>query len=185
MTAAAIGHGVRSRNSGVYISLGHGVVEVPLILILYLGASALFQHNATRITIGLAGGVFLLYMGLGLMRVKPLDVLSQPTSTRSSFITGMLLSIGNPYFLLWWATIGLGLVLGAERFGLMGVIAFIIVHWLCDLIWFTILSRLSYKGVETFGASLYHRVSFLCGIALLIFGGLFIVGSTRLLLSVT
>jgi len=184
MTAAAIGHGARSRSAGVWISLGHGAVEVPLIVLLYLGASALFQADWTRITIGLAGGLFLLYMGLGLMRTKAaLPASEGQNSTKSSFITGVLMSIGNPYFLLWWATIGLGLVLGADRFGTLGIAAFIIVHWSCDLIWFTILSALSNKGVETFGAKLYQRVSVVCGAALILFGGLFIAHATRMLIS--
>ena len=182
MTAAAIGHGARSRSAGVWISLGHGAVEVPLIVVLYMGASALFQADWTRITIGLAGGLFLLYMGVGLMRTKADIDLKSENSTGSSFVTGALMSIGNPYFLLWWATIGLGLVMGAEAFGAIGIAAFIIVHWSCDLIWFTILSVLSNKGVETFGAKLYQRVSHACGVALILFGGLFIAHATRMLL---
>lgn len=182
MTAAAIGHGARSRSAGIWISLGHGAVEVPLIIVLYMGASAIFQADWTRITIGLAGGLFLLYMGMGLMRTKADIDLKAENSTTSSFTTGVLMSIGNPYFLLWWATIGLGLVMGAERFGLAGIIAFIIVHWSCDLIWFTILSVLANKGVETFGARLYQRVSQVCGAALILFGGLFIAHSIRLLI---
>ena len=183
MTAAAIGHGARSRSAGVWISLGHGAVEVPLIIILYLGASALLQADWTRITIGLAGGLFLLYMGVGLMRTRAeLPGSEDKTSTKSSFTAGALMSIGNPYFLLWWATIGLGLVLGADRFGTIGIAAFIIVHWSCDLIWFTILSVLSNKGVETFGARLYQRVSHACGVALILFGGLFIAHAMRMIL---
>ena len=187
MTAAAIGHGARSRSAGVWISLGHGAVEVPLIVVLYLGASALFQADWTRITIGLAGGLFLLYMGVGLMRTRAeLPGSEDKTSTKSSFtapvVAGILMSIGNPYFLLWWATIGLGLVMGAETFGAIGIVAFIIVHWSCDLIWFTILSALSNKGVETFGAKLYQRVSLACGVALILFGGLFIAHAMRMIL---
>ena len=185
MTAAAIGHGARSRPAGVYISLGHGAVEVPLIIVLYLGAGALLQADWTRITIGLAGGLLLLYMGYGLMRTKadfdPRAKEFKKTSG-SSFVTGALMSVGNPYFLLWWATIGLGLVLGAERFGTLGIAAFIVVHWSCDLIWFTLLAALSNKGVETFGARLYRRVSMACGAALILFGGFFIANAFRILM---
>jgi len=188
MTAAAIGHGARSRSAGVYISLGHGAVEVPLIIALYLGASALLQADWTRITIGLAGGLFLLYMGYGLIRTKAdikVEGENSPKNSNknSSFVTGALMSVGNPYFLLWWATIGLGLVLGAERFGAIGIAAFIVVHWSCDLIWFTLLAALSNKGVETFGARLYRRVSIACGVAIILFGGFFIAHATRLILN--
>jgi threonine/homoserine/homoserine lactone efflux protein len=96
-------------------------------------------------------------------------------------MAGIALSIGNPYFLLWWATVGLGLVLSAARFGALGLVLFIVLHWLCDLVWYTLLSSLSFRGVRTFGSGLYRMVSIICGLAMLFFGGAFILGSLKLL----
>ena len=184
MTAATIEHGARSRLSGFYISIGHGIVEAPLIIAIYLGASRLLQHQATAIAIGLLGGLYLLYMAAGLLRPRPAQSTGKSkVHAGHSMIAGIVLSITNPYFLLWWATIGLGLVLGAEKFGLAGIAVFIVAHWLCDLVWFTLLGLLAYKGVEAFGAGLYRKVSVICGASLLIFGGMFIYSSIRLMIS--
>ena len=179
MTAAVLQHGARSRLTGVYVSLGHGVVEVPLIILLALGAGSLFEAPAVRLFVGLAGGTYLLSMGKGLLR--PADLSPDTRTGPSSLVAGIALSIGNPYFLLWWATVGLGLVLSAGRFGALGIALFIAVHWLCDLIWYTFLSSLSYRGVKTFGSGLYKKVSIVCGLAMLFFGGAFILGSLKLL----
>ena len=73
-------------------------------------------------------------------------------------------------------------MLGAERFGLTGVISFIIVHWTCDLVWFTLLSNLSNRGVEKFGSGLYRGVSVFCGGALILFGVMFIYHAGLLML---
>jgi threonine/homoserine/homoserine lactone efflux protein len=179
MTAAVIQHGARSRLTGVYVSLGHGVVEIPLIILLAFGAGSLFETPGVRLFVGLAGGTYLLHMGKGLLR--PGDLSLDEQKGPSSLMAGIALSIGNPYFLLWWATVGLGLVLSAARFGALGLVLFIVLHWLCDLVWYTLLSSLSFRGVRTFGSGLYRKVSIICGLAMLFFGGAFILGSLKLL----
>jgi threonine/homoserine/homoserine lactone efflux protein len=181
MTAAVIQHGARSRLSGVWVSLGHGVVEVPLILLLFVGAGKFLENELVRIVVGLAGGAYLIYMAKGLLRPGEL-VAAQGARAPSSLLAGMLLSIGNPYFLLWWATIGLGLVLSAIGFGILGLVLFIIVHWIADLVWYTFLSVVAHKGVNTFGSSLYRKVCLLCGGAVFFFGGMFIIGALRLIM---
>lgn len=183
MTAAVIQHGSRSRLSGVWVSLGHGVVEVPLILLLFVGAGKFLQNETVRIIVGFAGGAYLIFMAKGLLRPGELTD-SQEGKTPSSLLAGIFLSIGNPYFLLWWATIGLGLVLSAIGFGIMGLVLFIIVHWLADLVWYTFLSLVAHKGVNTFGSGLYRKVSMLCGAAVFFFGGAFIVGAMKLIIGV-
>lgn len=181
MTAAVIQQGARSRHAGIYISLGHGLVELPLILLIFFGASRLFEIEWVRIVIGIAGGLYLIYMGIGLMR--PADLFEDAGKrVPTAFYTGIIMSIGNPYFLLWWATIGLGLVLGAFKFGLTGLLLFAAVHWLCDLLWLTFLGAVSFKGIQTFGQSLYKKVCILCGVVLLFYGGVFIFGSIKLII---
>ena len=175
MTAAALQHGSRSAFTGIYIALGHAVIEMPLIFLIYLGVGNLLHMEGVRITIGIAGGIYLLFIGIGLLRPRVSGESSK--ATPSSFFSGIFLSGGNPYFLLWWATIGAGLVIGAARFGLLGLILFAILHWLCDLIWYSFLSFASFKGIKMFGAGLYKKVSVICGLAMLFYGGTFIVSA--------
>jgi len=182
MTAAAIQQGGRSGFAGTYIAFGHGVVELPLILFIFLGASSLLQLKLVRILIGVAGGIYLIFIGKGLIRPKADEEVIKEGRMTSSFYSGMLLSIGNPYFLLWWGTIGVGLVVSAVRFGFIGLILFTLFHWLCDLLWYSFLSIASFRGVKMFGAGLYKKVSIFCGFAMLFYGGAFILSSLKSLL---
>ena len=61
-------------------------------------------------------------------------------------LAGIVLSASNPYFYLWWATIGLALVTRATAFGIGAFVAFALVHWFVDLGWVTALSWASFKG---------------------------------------
>jgi threonine/homoserine/homoserine lactone efflux protein len=181
MTAAVIGRGGRSWSTGIYVSLGHGIIEVPLILLLYLGLGGLFETQWVRISVGIVGGIYLLYTGRGLLR--PADELDAGKEGKAapSVLAGVLLSAGNPWFLLWWATIGLGLVMGAAGFGTKGIVLFTAVHWMADLLWYTFLSALSYRGTKALGTGIYRKVSIGCGLFMLFFGGAFILGSLKLL----
>ena len=90
------------------------------------------------------------------------------------FVAGILLSAGNPYFLIWWATVGAGLVLKSIQFGLLGVGLLALVHWSCDLGWYQFLSTVSFHGGKFFGKKLQMAVFLVCGLAMLYFGGRFI-----------
>ncbi|MEJ2323418.1 MAG: LysE family transporter [Nitrospirota bacterium] len=182
MTAAVVERGGRSGLSGIYISIGHGLVEFPLIAILALGAGALFKHDWTRIFVGVSGGAYLFYLGLGMLRSPgAADMAEEDAGRGSSVVSGVLLSVGNPYFLLWWATVGLGLVLSATAFGVLGVVLFAVVHWLCDLLWLGFLAAASNRGAKRLGQGFYRKVSLVSGVVLVFFGGVFLWNSVRLL----
>ena len=67
MTAATLAAGTRHRHAGVMIALGHSVVEIPLILLLFVGAASFLESATARAVIGLAGGAVLVFMGLQLL----------------------------------------------------------------------------------------------------------------------
>jgi threonine/homoserine/homoserine lactone efflux protein len=177
MTAAALQQGSRSAFTGIYIALGHAVIEMPLIFLISLGVGDLLHMEGVRTAIGIAGGIYLLFIGIGLLRQKVDGQITRDVAVPSSFFSGILLSGGNPYFLLWWGTIGAGLVISAARFGLVGLILFATLHWLCDLIWYSFLSFASFKGIRMFGAGLYKKISVICGLAMLFYGGVFIINA--------
>ena len=68
VTAATIAQGTRNRWAGVLISVGHGVVEMPLIFLIMLGLGTLFQADWFKIAVGILGGGFLIWMGVGMLR---------------------------------------------------------------------------------------------------------------------
>ncbi len=175
MTAATLAAGTRSRHAGALIALGHAVVELPLVLIIIAGAGALFEMEAVKLTIGLAGGAFLLLMGGQLLAAsRHVAATASVSDTRHPLLTGIVLTAANPYFLIWWATIGLALATQAIDFGLVAFALFALIHWLCDLVWLEMLSLASNKGAELLGDRIQRIVLIVCGLMLLGFGGKFL-----------
>ncbi|MBD3345680.1 MAG: hypothetical protein GF401_11520 [Chitinivibrionales bacterium] len=174
MTAMVIGRGNRSPHAGALISLGHGIVEIPLMILLLAGFGHVFSISWIKAATFLVGGIFLFVIAVDLFRsVKSVEI--APKERVSSPVgEGMLLSIGNPYFLVWWATVGMALIDQVRDFGITGFAVFALVHWLCDFVWFYFLSALSYRGGKFFG-NVFQKVLFVvCGVALLFFGGMFV-----------
>jgi len=175
ITAVSVAGGARSPHAGGLVALGHAVVEWPLMAAIYFGVGALFKLPGVRIGLGIVGGLVLLGMGMDMLRHYKKAGVSEHPSASSPFLAGILLSAGNPYFLVWWATAGAALVGQSLKFGVVGFLLLMVFHWLCDLIWYYFLSALAFRGGKFFGQKLQQAVFILCGIALLYFAGYFIV----------
>ena len=67
VTATAITMGTRNRWAGTLMAIGHGIIEFPLMVVIVLGVGMYFKMPKVQIAIGLAGGVFLILMGMGLI----------------------------------------------------------------------------------------------------------------------
>jgi len=171
ITAATLAAATRTRHAGALIALGHLVVELPVILMLVAGIGKFFQSSGTRIGIGVAGGAFLLVMGIQLLRGLSTDESAEEVvPQRHPFWSGVVLTVANPYFLVWWATVGLTLTIQAMEFGILALGLFALVHWLCDLSWLEALSLVGFKGTEVLGPRSQKIVSAVCGALLVVFG---------------
>ena len=184
VTAAAIGMGTRSRYAGPLIAVGHGVVEFPLMILIVLGVGRILKLPTAQIVIGLAGGIFLLIMAIQMLKSLRSAEEQQAQVTKSApVLAGIILSAGNPYFLLWWATVGLALVTTATRLGIWAFALFAVVHWLCDCVWLQALSWASFKGSALLGHRSQRAILQICSLALLAFGLFFIYNAVRIWLA--
>ena len=180
VTAAAIAMGARSRYAGPLIAIGHGVIEFPLMILIILGMDKIFKSTTTQIVIGLAGGMFLLIMAIQMLRSLRDTKNSEANVTKSRpVVAGIVLSGGNPYFLVWWATVGLTLAMTAKGLGIWAFVLFAIIHWLCDLVWLSALSWASFKGSMLLGPRVQQIVLLICSAALFVFGLFFIYNAIR------
>ena len=182
VTAAAIGMGTRSRYAGPLIAVGHGVVEFPLMILIVLGVGRILKLPTAQIVISLAGGIFLLIMAIQMLKSLRSAEKQQGKVTKSApVLAGIILSAGNPYFLVWWATVGLALATTATGIGTWAFVVFAIVHWLCDLIWLSALSWASFKGSVLLGPRGMRIVLMICSAALFVFGLIFIYNAANIL----
>lgn len=183
VTAMTVTKGNKSPYAGIFVAIGHGLVEIPLIILISFGFGEILKLPSIKGTIGLLGGLFLLKMGWGLLRGAKQVQIDPAKDNRSPLMAGMILSIANPYLLLWWVAIGSILIYRSLTFGILGFIAFIIFHWSCDLFWCSFLSAISFKGGQFFGERLQQVLFTICGAFLLFFSAKFIFDAMRIFFS--
>ncbi len=182
VTATTIVMGSRNRWAGALIAVGHGIVEFPLIVLIVIGLSTILKFPAVQIVIGLAGGIFLIVMAVQVLRGLGSLGQEQDRNVKGTpIMAGIVLTVGNPYFLLWWATIGLGLATRASELGIWAFVVFAVIHWLCDFIWLGALSWASFKGSELFGRRTLQVVLLICSAVLVAFGVIFLYNAGSML----
>jgi len=180
--AAALVKGRENRFAGSLISAGHGIVEFPLIATIALGMSWFITSPAFRITVGVIGGMVLLYMGI--LAVRSTLKKGETDEMVDEFpyppvLLGIITTATNPYFLIWWATAGAALIMMAMSFGLIVLVIFAVVHWSCDFLWYTFLSFSAEKISGYPKASGYIMLA--SGGIMAVFGVWFVVSSVRLM----
>lgn len=166
--------------SGFIITLGHALLELVLIVLIFLGFDMVLQSDAAQIAIGIAGGALLIFMGVD-MAVKSaknkvalkMDV--EASNGRSMMLSGIVITAMNPYFLLWWAVVGLGFVMTSYiTFGIWGVVVYYIGHILADFIWYGTISVIVGKTRRFIKEKPYRIVLIVLGVVLVFFGGRFV-----------
>ena len=136
--AAALTEGRKNPLSGFIVSTGHAVVEIPLILALYAFGLTLTQEEQRILAV--AGGVVMLY--LAYLELKGGE---REEFRGGSLFAGAAMTAFNPYFIMWWLTVGLTLITKSVEFGLLGLILFILAHEMCDYVWLGFVSAFSGK----------------------------------------
>ena len=172
LTAVIVGEGNRSPHAGALVALGHGAVEFPLMALLLYGFGHTLDLSLVRPVVDMAGAVVLLVMGTGMIRgARTASIDGVPSAKGISPLwRGALLTAGNPYFLVWWATVGAALLIQSTDHGRLGTGLFALTHWLCDFVWFYFLSALVFRGGRFFGRRFQHIVFAVCGAFLLLLG---------------
>ena len=175
MFAVTLTKSFRSPWAGAKISLGHAVIEVPLILLIYFGFARFFENSTVQLVLSILGGGMVIWLGISMFRARTEVVTGGKDLPYGAFTAGILTSGFNPFFLLWWATIGSLLVMRFLEFGIAGLSVFIIVHWLCDLAWLSFVSVLVYKTHALWGRRVQEIVFIGSSLLLAGFGIWFIV----------
>lgn len=169
VTAGAIAKGAEDKKAGIKIALGHGLVEFPTIALVYFGLT-FFATSIAKMVIGVVGGILLIYLGIQLF--KPIDEGEEHFPYRAS-VVGIVTSVANPYFFVWWATVGATLITRALQYGVVFLGIFAVVHWSCDLIWDSFLT-VSSHGTLDYWYKHRRKVFGVCGAIKVIFGIWFI-----------
>ena len=158
--------------AGPLIILGHGILELCLVVLLLLGLGPYFRKDIVLGIIGLFGALILIWMAVGMFQSIPSLTLkieqTAPAGTHP-VLSGILMSLANPYWFIWWATIGVGYIVYAMKFGMVGVIAFFSGHISADFLCYTAVSVAVSKGRWFIKDKVYRGVVGVCASALVVF----------------
>jgi threonine/homoserine/homoserine lactone efflux protein len=177
LTVATIATGVgRSWKSGLLVSAGHMAVELPLVLLIALGILSFIPEGMNK-WITLLGGIFMIAFGVMTLKgARGAVVDRRENRFGSSLLVGIGLSAMNPYFIMWWLTVGTPLIMIAiGAMGLAGVGIMYISHVWMDFAWLSVLAGLGSKG-KKLGRFYPYLVGGL-GALILVFGIQFIIVS--------
>ena len=180
--AVTLAKSYQSPFAGTKVALGHAVIEVPLILLIYFGFAQFFQNVTVQLVLSVLGGGMIIWLGIGMFRARTEVVRQGKDVSYNAVVAGILTSGLNPFFLLWWATIGSLLIMRIIEFGTTGLILFIIVHWLCDLVWLSFVSNMVYRTHSLWGKKFQEWLFIGCSFLLIGFGGWFLISGLQLLI---
>jgi threonine/homoserine/homoserine lactone efflux protein len=162
--------------TGPLLVAGHALLELGLVIALLLGLAPLLQQPAVFVATALIGSVILFWMAFGMFRSLPSLHLSWERDQKRRnhpLISGILMSVANPYWIIWWATIGLGYILYSRRFGFWGIAFFFVGHILADLVWYSLVAAAVAGGRHFLTDRLYRGLIAVCAVFLVVFAGYF------------
>jgi len=178
---ANVSHGAKSgAKSGLLFSVGHTIVELALAAVLALGFSTVVDRPEVRLFTGVLGGVALLFFGVLQIR----DSLKQKHGqtgfsgalVQNPVLLGIVFTGLNPYFIMWWLTIGVKLVSDAVVFlSFAGFLLMYVSHVWMDYAWLTLSAYLAHRGVSLVGGRGYRILMTVFGLILICFGLNFLI----------
>lgn len=171
----------RGFSAGPLIVLGHGVIEVAVLIGVVAGLGHWLVMDPIKGALGLLGGSLLILMGTHTsltarhMVEKSAQARAAPRAAlHGPVLAGIITTLSNPYFYIWWATIGLTYAsLSLERGGI-GLASFYAGHILADLAWYSLVAAALVAGRRVCPPAVHRAVIVLCGIILIGLGLAFI-----------
>ena len=175
--------------AGPTIALGHSALELVTVVLLAVGLKRIPESDPIIAFIGIVGGTFLLWMGWGILRnpsqgAPTADGQIEPPRRGNlaiPFLGGIVISLSNPFFTIWWMTIGIAFMTESLQSGIPGVAAFYLGHILSDIGWYSLVSAGVASGRRFIKERLYTGIMQACGFFIVVLGLFFIAtGMTTL-----
>jgi threonine/homoserine/homoserine lactone efflux protein len=163
---------------GPRVTFGHMLSELIIVILIVAGLATVALRYTTAVAI--IGGVALIAFGIltliGSRQVSLAGSRSpEAPGTSSPFFAGVVTSVANPYFWIWWLTVGGAMVIAGLAGGIFLACVFMAGHWCADLGWYTVVSTGIAKGKSILSDLAYQRIMIACGLFLVVFGAYYLV----------
>jgi len=158
--------------TGPLMIAGHAILEIGLVIALLLGLAPVLQQPVVFAATAVIGSAILLWMAFGMFRSLHslhLSFTAEEKRGTHPLVSGILLSAANPYWIIWWATIGLGYIIYSSQFGFWGIAFFFVGHILADLVWYSFISAAVAGGRRFLTDRIYRGLIAVCAAFLVVF----------------
>ena len=158
--------------TGLKISLGHMFAESILFLLIVMGFATFALPYMNEIA-GIGGAALIAFGVLTIAGSRKANISLQPDKqgrADNPYVAGLMTSAANPFFWIWWLSIGSAMVIAGLEGGLVVAGGFMIGHWSADTGWFTLVSTGVSRGKTILPDRVYRRLNVVCGVFLILFG---------------
>ena len=170
--AANITHGLKDgAKSGIKMAIGHTIVELPLVILLGIGVFSLELFPEFRTVISILGAITLFVFAA--IQIKTIFRNKETTTNlkQGPLVSGILLSALNPFFIIWWLTIGFKLISDAMLiWAFSGILVLFVLHIWMDFAWLGAISYLASKSAKILSNKNYKIIMIGLSIILVYFG---------------
>ncbi len=176
---------------GLFISTGHTLIELVLILVLMLGLGLILSYPIVLIIIGVLGGGILIFFGIQIIidiRKEKIDMsflestkeaTESPSETSKGrlykthpIIGSIVFLMANPYWWLWWSTAGLSIILdnSVSFQDLPAFFGLIVGKELGVYLWYTFISTAVGLSSKFITKKVYIGILIVCALFMLGYG---------------
>jgi len=146
--AANIAYGLQGGGkAGIKMAVGHTIVELPLVILLGIGVFSFEIFPEFRIWISILGAITLfVFAGI---QIKTTLQMKETTFNlkHNAVLTGITLSALNPFFIIWWLSVGFKLISDAMLiWAFVGIIVVFLLHIWMDFVWLYSVACLASKS---------------------------------------
>ncbi|MFB5627461.1 MAG: LysE family transporter [Nitrosarchaeum sp.] len=149
--AANIAHGLRgSGKTGIQMAVGHTIVELPLVILLGIGVFSFEIFPEFRTIISILGAITLfVFAGIQIKATLQKTEIKNFNLKHNAVFTGIILSALNPFFIIWWLSIGFKLISDAMLiWAFAGIVIVFLLHIWMDFVWLYLVAHLASKSTK-------------------------------------
>ena len=173
--------------AAAYVLVGHALIEVVFVLCLAFGFTRALARKRTRGLLAVVGGLALGWMGVDvLLHVSRMTLSAagdQALPWYGLVLGGVGVSLSNPYFTGWWATVGSGQIAALGLKSRRDYVLFFCGHEMGDVVWYMFVACVLVVGARWLTDSVYRALLWGCGAVITALACAFLVLGCRYLLS--
>ena len=172
---------------GPLVAAGHSSLELIMVLLITFGLATVMNAPLASVIIGLLGGLVLIAMGgsyiygiaQGSIRLPDPEEATKPRSYSALFGLGVITTLVNPFWYVWWVTVAAAYLAQAQAIGIATLAAFYFGHISADFAWDTFLSASASAGRRILNNRRYRAVILVTGGFMVYLGIVFFTNSIK------